>query len=237
VREAAGVDAADAAAMVAACDAAGVLLAEAWMTPFGPRWAEVVERARAGELGEVRHVRGDFTFVIGPDQRDNYRWDPAQGGGALLDVGIYALGAAVALWGADPVEVAATAAPSGTGVDATTSAWCDWGEGRTASVLVSFELPECQRLELVGTAGRIVVVGPAFTGGAAATSYEHHGADGEVEIVPTDGADPYLAMVEAFARAVRGIEPWPRPAIESVALARLLDRIRAARAGVGHAAG
>jgi predicted dehydrogenase len=221
-----GVDAADAAAMVGACDAAGVLLAEAWMTPFGARWAEVVARAVAGDLGEVRHVRADFTFTLGPSQRASYRWDPTQGGGALLDVGIYALGAAVALWGAEPVEVAATAVPSATGVDATTSMWCDWGGGRTASALVSFELPERQRLELVGTTGRIVVGGPAFTGGAAATSYERHGPAGDIEVVATVADDPYLNMLDVFARAVRGVEPWPRPASESLALARLLDRVR-----------
>jgi predicted dehydrogenase len=223
-----GVDADDAAAMTAACAAAGVLLAEAWMTPFGARWAEVMNRAAAGDLGDVRHVRGDFTFALETGRLDNYRWDPAQGGGALLDVGIYALGAAVALWGAEPVEVAATAVPTVTGVDATTSMWCDWGDGRTASALVSFELPERQRLELVGTTALIVVDGPAFTGGAAAISYERQPLEGDREVVTTVGDDPYLAMVEAFARAVRGIAPWPRPASEAVALARLLDRVRAA---------
>jgi hypothetical protein len=44
-------------------------------------------------------------------------------------------------------------------------------------------------------------------------------------VVPTAGSDAYVGMVEAFARAVRGTEPWPRPIHESVALARLLDRI------------
>jgi predicted dehydrogenase len=222
-----GVDAADAAAMAASCDAADVLLAEAWMTPFGTRWAEVVSLAARGDLGDVRHVRGDFTFTLA-GQPDNYRWDPAQGGGALLDVGIYALGAAVALWGPEPLEVVARSVPSDTGVDATTSVWCDWGGGRTASALVSFELPECQRLEIVGTSGRVVVGGPAFTGGRLAGSYERHGVDGDVEVVTTVADDPYLAMVGAFAGAVRGTAPWPRPAGESVAFAHLLDRVRTA---------
>ena len=163
-----------------------------------------------------------------PGDRTGYRWDAAQGGGALLDVGIYALGGAVALWGADPVEVAASSVTGPTGIDATTTVWCDWGGGRTASAVVSFELPECQRLELVGTTARIVVDGPAFTGGDAAASYEHHGAEGRVVVVPTVADDPYRGMVEAFARAVRGVARWPRPTTESIALARLLDRIRSA---------
>ncbi len=223
-----GVDVADAAAMVAACDRAGVLLAEAWMTPFGARWSEVIASAASGGLGEVRDIRAEFTFVIGPGRETNYRWDPGQGGGALLDVGIYALGAAVSLWGAEPVAVHATSRWSTTGVDTTTSVWCDWGEGRTVSALVSFELPERQRLELSGTGARLVVDGDAFTGGAAATRAALLGRDGSVIDLATAGNDPYRTMVDAFADAVRGRRAWPRPVAESVAMARLLERIAAA---------
>ena len=225
-----GTDAADAAAMDAACTDAGVLLAEAWMTPFGNRWSEVISFAAAGELGDVRHVSAEFTFVIGPGQETNYRWDPRQGGGALLDVGIYVLGAAVSLWGTDPVTVCATSRPSATGVDATTSLWCDWGDGRSCSALVSFELPERQHLELCGTGARLVVDGPAFTGGISATSFTRQGHDGRIDARAVVGNDPYGAMVDAFADAVRGLQPWPRPIAASLALAGLLDRIASAAA-------
>ena len=220
---------ADAVAMVEACEHAGVLLAEAWMTPFGARWSAVLAVASSGALGDMRHVRAEFTFVIGPGQETNYRWDPRQGGGALLDVGIYALGAAATLWGADPITVSASTQLSVTGVDATTSVWCDWGDGRTCSALVSFELPERQHLELCGTDARIVVDGPAFTGGHEATSFSRHARDGRVTTVTAEGNDPYVSMVDAFADAVRGRQPWPRPIVESVAMARLLDRVAATR--------
>lgn len=201
------------------------------MTPFGARWSHAIALARSGRLGEVRDIRGEFTFVVGPGRETNYRWDPAQGGGALLDVGIYALGAAVSLWGAEPVAVHATSRWSATGVDATTSVWCDWGDGHTASALVSFELPERQHLVLCGTDARLVVGGPAFTGGAAATDSALHGSDGSVTDLSTPGDDPYLGMVEAFADAVRERQAWPQPVAESVAMARLLERIaEAARA-------
>lgn len=220
-----GVHVADTAAMISACDDAGVVLAEAWMTPFGGRWQQVMAAVAKGQLGDIRHVRADFTFVISPDQQTNYRWDPAQGGGALLDVGIYALGAAVQLWGPQPdvVRVSRHLGPSG--IDTTTSAWCDWGSGRTASVLVSFALPECQRLELVGTAGRIVVGGPAFTGGELATEYRQAGPDGQDVLMDVAPDDPYRHMVDAFASAVRGVQPWPRAATEVLAMAQFIERL------------
>jgi len=189
----------DVEAMLGAAERAGMRLAEAWPTPFQARWRRALDLASSGALGDVRHVRAEFTFPLAPGPVANYRWDRRQGGGALLDVGPYCLGTIAALW----------------------------GDGRTASALVSFELPERQLLELVGTAGRLVIDDRAFTGGAGATSMELARPDGSVETLVSPDVDPYQRMVSAFAGAVRGLEPWPRPAADVLALYRLLDRVAA----------
>jgi predicted dehydrogenase len=196
--------AAEAQAMAEACHEAGVLLAEAWMTPFNPPWDAAVRGAESGALGELRSVRGEFTFTIPAGREADYRWDPEQGGGALLDVGIYATGAAVDLWGPEPTTVEAAAHRTARGVDATIEVFLAWEGGRTATAQCSLELPDRQRLELVGTSGRLTVEGTPFTG---------------------QGISAYLGMVESFADAVRGLRPWPRPVAESISLARLMDRI------------
>ena len=216
----------DAEAMLRAAASAGVLLAEAWMTPFQPRWQRALGVASSGRLGAIRHVRAEFTFTIPPDRAGDFRWDPAQGGGALNDVGIYCLGPAVELWGAEPVAVAASVTVGPTGVDATTAARCDWGDGRTASLLASFELPERQVIEIIGEDGRLTVDDRAHTGGAGATSIELVHGDGRRETLHLPDDDPYEGMVAAFAAAVRGVTPWPRPAAEVLASLRLLERIR-----------
>ena len=110
---------AEAATMVSTCRAAGVHLYEAWMTPFSTPWSDAINQ---GRRGKVDHVDTAFTFTIGPENADNYRWDPAQGGGVLLDVGIYGLGPAVELWGTEPDEVAAEITQAPTGVDVTVAA-------------------------------------------------------------------------------------------------------------------
>ena len=219
-------DAETARAMVGACRDAGVLLAEAWMTPFHPRFARALELARSGAIGTVTHVDGRFTFTIGPEAASNYRWDADQGGGALLDVGIYALGAAVELLGADPVDVAASST-SEHGVDASTTAELRWAGGETAAITCSFVDDEAQELRIVGDDGELGIDDEAFTGGAddRRLRVASHGRE-RIDDVP--GRDPYRAMVEAFADAVRGRSPWPRPAERSVELLELLDRIRRA---------
>ncbi len=217
----------DAKAMLRAAERAGMRLAEAWPTPFQARWQRALDLASSGALGDVRHVRAEFTFPLAPGPVANYRWDRRQGGGALLDVGPYCLGTIAALWGDDPMEVSATCRRAATGVDVTTSIRVTWDDGRTASALVSFELPERQLLELVGTAGRLVIDDRAFTGGAGATGMELARPDGSVETLLSPDADPYQRMVSAFAGAVRGLEAWPRPAADVLALYRLLDRVAA----------
>ena len=220
---------ADATAMAAACDAAGVLLAEAWMTPFDTRWRTALDVARRGELGGVLDVDSSFTFTIGADALDNYRWSPEQGGGALLDVGIYCLGPIVELWGADPETIDATALWHPTGVDARTEATLSWADGREARIRCSFVDPEEQRIEVVGDTASMIIDGDAHTGGERATTFLVARADGRVSTTRVEASDPYLGMVDAFARAVRGDEPWPRPMNSTLELLTLIERIASAR--------
>ncbi|WP_420453294.1 Gfo/Idh/MocA family protein [Ilumatobacter sp.] len=231
-------DAETARAMVDACDRAGVILAEAWMTPFHDRYREVVERARSGDVGDVTAIHGSFRFTIGPDADDNYRWDADQGGGALLDVGIYALGAIVELWDHEPETVEVRTRRRG-GVDASTEASLRWPDGREGTISCSFVDDEVQRLTVCGTGGTLAIPTEAFTGGVGDTTYlrsahvasERPDAGRAGDAAPGSpvtvaGNDPYRSMVEAFAIAVRGTRPWPRPAERSVEMLELLDRIR-----------
>ncbi len=219
-------DAPTARRMDATCRRAGVILAEAWMTPFDPRWSATLALARSGRLGDVESIEAVFTFRIGPDHDDNYRWNPLQGGGALLDVGIYCLGAAVELWGPETAVVEARSTRSAGGVDAATRCTMRWAHGGTASIDCSFVDDEVQRLAITGSTATAVLDADAHTGGVRAKRIELFDASGRpietIEVVPHD---PYLAMVDAFADAVRGIEPWPRPVGRSIELLTLLDRI------------
>ncbi len=205
----------DAEAMAAACDRHGVLLAEAWMTPFGTSWRRLIACL---DPTQIREIDARFTFRIGPDQDRNYRWDPTQGGGALLDVGIYTTGLAVELFGPDLEIVEATGGTrtaddldlTGPAVDAWTRATLRTATGATIRIWCSFVDDEAQTLRVTDHSGRsIELTGTAFT--------QQAGAPGE--------ADPYQDMIEAFGDAVAGRAPWPRTAARAVAHLGLLDRI------------
>jgi predicted dehydrogenase len=211
--------------MAGACDAAGVLLAEAYMTPFHPRSIEIARLLDGGDLGDVRHAEAAFTFRLVDDA--NYRWMPSQGGGALLDVGIYCLSPILLAFGGLPTEVIASAVMASSGVDATTSIRLAWSAHATASIVTSFELPERQFLHVAGTAGALAVERP-FTPGPADTTFTITRPDGSAETHETAGGNCYEAMIDAFADAVRGRAAWPRPTSEVLAVTGLCEMIAAA---------
>lgn len=224
------VSADEARVMQAACNSSGTLLAEAWTTPFDPRWRHTMQLATDGLVGDLTEINTAFTFTIGPERADNYRWSLDHGGGALLDVGIYCLGPAVELWGSQPTAIDASVELAPSGVDATTTLRLTWPSGQVARARVSFVQTEQQRLEIVGTTGRIVLDGDAHTGGpnakrirvesdpATSAAPEH-----SIDVEP---GDPYLGMIDAFAAAVRGSQRWPRPVERSIDMLELLSQIR-----------
>lgn len=220
-----GCNLADTEAMVSAAEEAGVLLVEAWMTPFAPRWQEAMRLTTDGTIGTVERIESTFTFTIGESHDDNYRWDPAQGGGALLDVGIYVLGPAVALWGADPevLSVSRSLAPSG--VDASTDFVLRWPGGQELIGATSFERNEEQTLRYIGSAGVVELRTEAHTMNPDCTEIWVDTGQG-FECRHVEGADPYERMVTAVAQAALSREPEPpRSPADVLALARLVDRI------------
>ncbi|MES2319644.1 MAG: Gfo/Idh/MocA family oxidoreductase [Pseudomonadota bacterium] len=92
-----------------------LFLMEAMWTRFMPALEEVQRIIAAGEIGAVQLVTADFGFTATTDPLHRVN-NPALGGGALLDLGIYPLSIAAALLG--PVKsVVAQAEMGETGVD------------------------------------------------------------------------------------------------------------------------
>jgi predicted dehydrogenase len=216
--------AADARAIEAACASAGVALLEAYVTPFHPRAAAVDALLRSGRLGALRFARAVFTSTLG--RPSDHRWLPEQGGGALLDVGVYCVAPLLSAAGRLPMRVAATATIAPSGVDSSFAGWLDFGDGFAASIECSFEAPERQSLEIVG-ADAALVVDRAHTPGPGDVAFAIRHRDGSLEQNATGGGDPYQAMIEHFAAMIRGEAPR-RTSGDSVALLAVLDRLREA---------
>lgn len=194
------VTAEEARRMVDACEAAGVLLMEAFMWRHHPRHARVKELLLQGAIGEPRVVRANFSFPL----RDpgNIRMVRELGGGALMDLGCYCINAARFLFDDEPVAVnAAGRFGDRTGVDMTLAAVLEFSGDRFAHFECSFDVFGGQRYGVVGDGGYIEVP-DAFGPGNELPTVLHlnTGSGRKEESIP--GANQYVRMVESFAQAI-----------------------------------
>jgi xylose dehydrogenase (NAD/NADP) len=231
-------DAAGARRMADACANAGVTLFEAYMTPFHPRSARWERMVSDGWVGRPLHGTARFTFPH-PDPSD-HRWRADAGGGALLDVGIYCLEPLLRAGGWRPgdelPDASARETVAGSGVDATFTGWLSFASGFTAALCCSFDAPEAQTLEVVGTEGSLRVT-RAFTPGVDDRTITGVRRDGVTVALTGTGDAMYRSMIAHVTEVIRGRQPSRRPPDASVALAEVIDHLKAAARSSPHATG
>jgi len=212
-----------------------VLIVEAFMVRYHPQWQRARELIRAGRIGEVRSVQVYFSYFNADATNIRNRADI--GGGALYDIGCYAIVAgryfleaeakrAIALIDRDPTF----------GTDRTTSGLVDFGGGRRLDFTVSTQSVPYQRVQLVGTTGRIEIQIPfnAPLGGTTRIFIDGgkalDGSQIETETLPE--SDQYTLQGDAFARAVRGQEALPYDVEDAITNMRVIDALfRSERSG------
>jgi len=222
-----GVDAADAAAMVDACDRAGVVLLEAFMYRFHPQIERLQQLLREGAIGVPWLVRAVFTFGVAPGP--NIRLETALGGGGLLDVGCYCVNVSRLVLG-EPASAFATAAYE-RGVDVRLAGALRFPSDRMALVDCGLRTPYRQECEVVGPDGSILLPRPFQPEEAPAALLIRRARGEPEERLEVPGTNQYVRMIDHFGAVVRG-EPPRYPAADAVANLRVLDALgRAARTG------
>lgn len=215
--------------MAATAAECGTRLMEAFMYRFHPRTQRVVERVRAGDVGDVRFIRSTFTFRL--TRPDNIRWDPDLGGGALMDVGCYCVNVSRTLAGAEPIEVQATANWTERGVDRELVGTLRFPDDVVAHFDCALTVERNEVYEVAGTEGMLSVPAAFLPGEDAVAIHHHRGREGvATEVVP--GVDEYRAMVEHFVQCVWHDRPFLYSAEEAALNMRTIEALyRSARAG------
>ncbi len=108
------VNAAEAEEVFARAKAQGVFVMEAMWSRFLPTVRAVVRRVHEHVIGTPCRLDIDFSFLGDPN--DTRLYDPKLGGGALLDIGVYAITFANLIFGA-PERIETTAEMHDQGVD------------------------------------------------------------------------------------------------------------------------
>jgi predicted dehydrogenase len=192
-------------AMLEAAREQDVVLMEAFMYRFHPQIVWALEQVRLGVIGAVRQVRASFSFDI-RSHAENIRMRPELAGGSLMDVGCYAVNFCRAVYGRSPLAIAARVyTTSMVGVDLTTNAVLDFGEGRFGLIDASLGLPTRQMAEVIGELGTITLPVPFTPGNHDITVFVTK--NGQMHEQPFTHVDQYQLEVEHFAACVRSGQP------------------------------
>ncbi|MFD2036002.1 Gfo/Idh/MocA family protein [Belliella marina] len=214
--------------MVEACDKAGVELLIGYRMRFEANTLEIVKMREAGEFGEIKFFQGLSGFKIGdPNQ---WRLDPKlAGGGAMMDIGIYAINGTRYMVGEEPIWVTAQEVKTDPikfkeGVDETITFQLGFESGVVASCLSTYSMNYLDKFFLNGTKG-FAELKPA-TGYGPIRSETHKGRldlphithqtkqmdemakiilEGKKPTIPVDGKDGLkdLKIIDAIYQSVK----------------------------------
>ncbi len=182
-----------------------IVIMEAFMVRSHPQWLRAQALVQEGRIGKVQAVQTFFSYFN--DDPANIRNDASIGGGALMDIGCYAVVGARMAFGADPIRVSSMIdRDPNFKTDRTTSGILDFGEGRQMTFTVSTQSVTYQRIHIVGTKGRIEIQIPFNAPLGEETSlYIDDGSDLRGRGMTTEifeACDQYHLQGDAFARAV-----------------------------------
>ena len=208
----------------------GVFLMEAVWTRFLPAWAEVEAWLRAGAIGAVRGMQSSFCFAPPYDPHSRL-FDPAQAGGAMLDIGIYNL--TMSQWvlqralGACPplatLHVDGALAP--TGVEQRVAATLVFQGGASSQFQCGFDGRADNTFRILGADGHILVHARFWE----ATRAECVAGDAPPEVVHRPFAvNGFEGELREAMDCIAGgrVESAAMPHADSIAVAEWMDAIR-----------
>jgi predicted dehydrogenase len=206
-----------------------MIIQEAFMVRHALQWKDALARVKKGEIGEARAIQVMFTYFN--DDPKNVRNMADIGGGGLLDIGCYPVTIARYIFGSDPIRAAATIDHDPKfKTDRVVGGLLEFSAGRHLSFTVSTQLAPYQRVNIMGTKGRIEIEIPFNAPPDKPNRLFVQGKtmnEGTWHSFPI--SDQYQLQAESFSRVVRGKEKQIWGVDDAVTSMRILDAL--ARSG------
>lgn len=215
-------NAAQAREMVAKAREKNLFLMEAMWTRCFPIMSKVRGILAGGGIGKARMATADFGFRAGFDPSSRL-FDPQLGGGALLDVGVYAISFASMVLG-KPSKVLSMMTPSPTGVDGMSAYLLGHSGGELAVLYSAIEAQTPWEATVIGEEGRIRIHSP-FWKPSKMTITTSTGE--ETTEIPFEG-NGYRFEIEEVVRCLEhGVTESPvMPLDETISILETMDEIR-----------
>ena len=201
-----------------------LFLMEAMWTRFLPVMVEVRALLAEDAIGDVRMLTADFGFRADWNPKSRLL-NPELGGGALLDVGVYTLSLASAVFGI-PTRVAGLAHLGATGVDEQVGIVLGYGQGQLAILCAAVRTDSPQEARLMGTEGSIRIHSQWWRPTALTLSKTDEADEIVERPYSSTGYNYEAAEVMACLRAGK-LESDIMPLDETLAIMKTMDQLRA----------
>jgi predicted dehydrogenase len=201
------------------------LVGEAFMVRHALQWLDAKARVKAGEIGEVRAIQCMFTYF----NRDpkNVRNNSKIGGGGMLDIGCYPIVISRFIFGDDPVRAVATIDRDPKfKTDRLAGGILEFSKGRHLTFTCSMQLAPWQRVNIMGTKGRIEIEIPFNAPPDRANRLFVQGMNmNEGFWFNCPVSDQYQLQAEAFGRAIRKEEKLTYGVADAVKNMAIIDAL------------
>ncbi len=206
--------------MVEVAERTGLVLCEAFHWRYHPLAARLGEIIEGGEVGPVRHIEAVFCVPI-PDLSD-LRHDPRLGGGAMMDLGCYAVQWARFAARGEPEVERVEVVEGEPGIDLSMEATLRFPDGIEARVVTSMA-PDVEvraKLEVTGADGTVLVENPLAPHlGHRLVVDTPQGSTTET----VEGEATYVHQLRAFVAAVLDGANLPTGGVDAVATMRIIE--------------
>jgi len=132
-----------------------IKIMEGFMYAFHPQFDRIINILKSNILGDINYAHSMFSFPIKSERFYRINRSMKNGGGALWDIGPYAVHTIRHCFKGTPKKVIALAKLNEHGADISTSGLIDFGDNKRATFDLSFECIRRSEFEVFGTLGRI----------------------------------------------------------------------------------
>lgn len=208
----------------------GIKIGEAFMIRSHPQWSRLREILDEGRIGELRSIMGYFSF---------FNVDPANirnrvecGGGALMDIGCYFVHISRFAFAEQPLRVIGSMdRDANMHTDYLTSAILQFTTGQSVFTC-STQLARCQRVQFIGTLGRIEIEIPVNTP-IDRPSRLIIDTSGGISTETFAACDQHTLQGDAFSRAVLEDHEVPVPLEDAIRNMAVIEALfKSARTGL-----
>ncbi|MDF1513586.1 MAG: Gfo/Idh/MocA family oxidoreductase [Anaerolineae bacterium] len=198
------INAAEAREVQAVRDQTGLFCLEAFASRFNPTFTKAVEITQSGVLGDLRFMHTVSTYYMDPQDPMNVRLRADIGGGALYDMGCYAINAQRMLAGREPLRAWATMQWSERfNVDMAGTAMLDFGDGLLGTIQWGFNAPHGGPFSVQGTKGKLT--GPYGWGAPSGAPAMLLTTNGQTEEIYVERANVNISVVQDLSESIRGL--------------------------------